>query len=497
METFQRNANRGSISTSYDIDNSLKLDSTNSEYLYKTRDASGSDWNRLKWTASMWVKHIPSESSSTSPKERMFGAADSNNDFDIRFRGQPIGFRNNSDVDGVAELRTTAVYRDYSAWYHIVAVWDTANGTAGNRMRLYVNGEEVTDFSTDTQPSQNEKSIWGKKNDGTDGNVTHTIGAYYNYYSGFAQGFNGYMAEIHWVEGEALAPSDFGRTDSNGVWVPKEYTGSHGTNGFYLDFSNSSSLGADASGNGNNWSLNNISAQDQAQDTPTNNFCTMNPNSRTNGNIKTQEGGTRVSTDGGSGFCSMLATMAVGAGKWYWEAKYHDHSGDTNTVYVGVAPTNDPYIPQRQGGYYLGNVETAGSMGWYLNDGANKNQNGSWGNPSYGDKLMFALDMDNYKLYYGINGTWGNSANPANGTGSVTAMSTYWMSAIKDALTFVAPAVTVYQGNYMRSFNFGGVCTWNDDISTAQSDANGYGRFEYTPPTGFYALCSKNLAEYG
>ena len=207
----------------YEIDNSLKFDSASTEYLYDTRGTSGSDWNRVLWTASMWVKHIPNEDTSTAPKERMFGAADANSDFDIRFRGEHLGFRNNSDEDGVAELRTTAVFRDYSAWYHIVAVWDTANSTAGDRMKLYVNGTEQTDFSTDTNPSVNAKSVWGKKNDGTDGDVVHTIGGYYNASSGFAQGLNGYMAEIHWVEGQALAPSDFGETDSDtGIWIPKE-----------------------------------------------------------------------------------------------------------------------------------------------------------------------------------------------------------------------------------------------------------------------------------
>ena len=108
---------------------------------------------------------------------------------------------------------------------------------------------------------------------------------------------------------------------------------------------------------------------------------------------------------------------------------------------------------------------------------------------------MFALDMDNYKYYLGINGTWGNSANPANGTGSVTAIDSYWMSALKDPLDFVLPAVTVYQGKHMRGFNFGGVNTWT--IASGNADANGYGNFEYAPPTGFYALCSKNLAQYG
>jgi len=486
METLQRLHNRGSISTGvYEIGNSLKLDSANSEYLYIHRDASGSDWNRLLWTASMWVKHMPTESSSTSPKERMFGAADAQSDFDIRFRGQPIGFRNNSDVDGVAELRTSALYRDYSAWYHIVAVWDTANGTAGNRMRLYVNGEEVTDFSTDTQPSQNEKSIWGKKNDGTDGNVAHTIGAYYNASTGFAQGFNGYMAEVHWVEGQALAASDFGEYDSDtGIWIPKEYEGSYGTNGFYLDFSNSGSLGADASGNGNNWSLNNITAADQATDTPTNNFCTMNALDRTDGNSKNQEGATKVTTDGGSDWCSMVATMGVTKGKWYWEAQRSGGASDSNDVVVGIVGDADAYIPYSSAAkYYIGNVAESSSMGFYTTGVPNvRNGSGDSFTNAAGDIIMVGLDMDNGKLYFGVNGTWDEL-----GTGG----STLWSSFDNQ---FVLPAVSVYQGKEIK-INFGGYASYT--ISSAANDANGYGNFEYAPPSGYYALCTKNLAEYG
>jgi len=108
---------------------------------------------------------------------------------------------------------------------------------------------------------------------------------------------------------------------------------------------------------------------------------------------------------------------------------------------------------------------------------------------------MFAWDADNYKLYYGINGTWGNSSNPATGSNGIGSIDTYWMSAVKDALTFVTPAVTVYQGKGMKGFNFGGQCQWT--IDSGNADANGYGNFEYAPPSGFYALCSKNLAQYG
>jgi len=484
METLQRLHNRGSISTDtgYNIDNSLKLDSANSEYLYIHRDATGSDWNRLKWTASMWVKHMPTESSATAPKERMFGAADANSDFDIRFRGQPIGFRNNSDEDGVAELRTTAVYRDYSAWYHIVAVWDTANATAGNRMRLYVNGEEVTDFSTDTQPSQNEKSIWGKKNDGTDGNVAHTIGAYYNASSGFAQGFNGYMAEVHWVEGQALAPSDFGETDSDtGIWIPKEYSGSHGTNGFYLDFSNSSSLGADASGNSNNWSLNNISAADQATDTPTNNFCTLNPlmaNAGPSNYLPLTEGGTKAVNDAAA-YKIANSTIGVSNGKWYWEVKATDVNGVTA---IGVTM---PYYWDAD--YTLQGCIYYGQTGQRYNNASAS----SFGNTyTDGDIISFALDMDATPptmTVYKNNSSEGNlmSGLSINGAGAA------FLPEKEDGYF---PKVVGYNANTFEC-NFGGYTSFS--ISSGASDENGYGTFEYAPPSGYYALCTKNLAEFG
>lgn len=484
MEVLQRTANRGSVSTgAYEIDNSCKFDSGNSEYLYITRDASGSDWNRLKWTASMWVKHIPTESSATAPKERMFGASDTQSDFDIRFRGQPIGFRNNSDEDGVAELRTTAVYRDYSAWMHVVAVWDTANSTAGNRMRLYVNGEEVTDFSTDTQPSQNEKSIWGKKNDGTDGNVAHTIGAYYNASTGFAQGFNGYMAEVHWVEDEALAPSDFGETDSDtGIWIPKEYTGSYGTNGFYLDFSNSSSLGADASGNSNNWSLNNIAAADQSTDTPTNNFCTLNAavNFKYTTNAIT-EGGTTFGDDTGGGVGGAFGTFGVTAGKWYWEVKLTQQSSH----YIGVSAVDDgdnvlaSSDPHQINSTFNFNINAARIE--YINSGSVTagSLDAFTDFHSTGDIIGIALNMDDNQISIYGNGTLQSGVANTSLFDAANKMVVPFHGTINDEC----------------QYNFGGYSAWTP--SSAVNDANGYGTFEYSPPSGYYALCTKNLSEFG
>ena len=484
MEVLQRTANRGSISTgSYQINNSLKFNSASTEYLYETRDATGSDWNRLKWTASMWVKHTPTENNNNNPKERMFGAADAQNDFDIRFRGQPIGFRNNSDIDGVAELKTTAVYRDYSAWYHVVAVWDTANSTAGNRMRLYINGEEVTSFSVDTQPSQNEKSVWGKKNDGSDGNVVHTIGAYYNASSGFAQGLNGYMAEIHWVEGEALAPTDFGKFDSaSGIWQPIEYTGSYGTNGFYLKFEDSSNLGLDSSGNSHNWSLNNIAAADQATDTPTNNFCTLNPvvnfKYTTNG---ITEGATTFGDNTGGGVGGAFGTMAVTAGKWYWEAKLVQQ----NAHYLGVSAVDDgdnvlaSSDPHQINSSFVFNISAARIE--YINGGSVTagSTDAFTDFHTDGDIISIALNMDDNQISIYGNGTL--QAGVAN-------------TSLYDAANkMVVPLHATI--NDTVQYNFGGYSAWTP--SSAATDANGYGSFEYAPPSGYYALCTKNLAEYG
>ena len=484
MAFLERNANRGSIPTGpYEIDNSCVFIDTDrsstgngaNSHLHFTPSSTG---NRKVGTFSAWVKrsHIDS-----------IGAMFSSGQNDQHFRFQSTGI-NIRDYNESTQLHTDGIYRDTAAYYHFVMAVDTTQGTAANRLKLYINGEQITSFSTETYPTQNQ-----------DWNFNYTgnkmfIGARRWHNDDVIQGFDGYMADVHWIDGTQKAATDFGKYDDNGVWVAKAYSGAYGTNGCHLTFDNASDLGEDSSGNGNDWTLVNISSSNQATDNPTNNFCTMNELHRINGNIKTHKGGTEVTTDGGSGWCSMLGTMAMSAGKWYWEALVFNNS-DALTVYVGIAPHNDPYVPHHQTGYYLGNVETAGSMGWYLNDGSNKNQNGTWGNPGQGDKIMIAYDADNYKLYYGINGTWGNSANPANGTGSVTAISSYWMSALKDPLDFVLPAVTVYQGKYMKGFNFGGYNSWT--VASGNADANGYGNFEYAPPTGFYALCTKNLAQYG
>jgi len=488
METLQRTANRGSISTGgYDIDNSCKFEDDNSEWFSKT---TGSDWNRVKWTASFWVKR--GELGATSSNVRFFAASDANYDFRVRFQstGDTLAFYN-SDSTGSCSQNSTAVFRDTSAWYHIVAVWDTANSTAGNRQRLYVNGVEITDFATDTQPAQNQKSVWGKTDDGS-GTVTMGIGAQYNYYSGFTQGYCGYMAEWHWVEGQALSPTDFGEYDENsGIWKPKEYEGTYGTNGFYLDFEDASDLGADSSGNGNHWTKNNITSANQATDTPTNNFCTWNPlQTGWNTNYGTGqvivEGATEAYAS--TNYAAIEGSMAVQSGKWYWESKPNRTGG----IMVGVAALNGIRWAGDTAYWYLGmNAQGIGTIlgNFYYNGSVVSTDATDWTN---GDIVSIALDMDNYKIYMAVNGSWGGTSNPATGTGGYD-----FSSASNFTSNFVVPAGRIETANssYVIETNFGGYTTMS--IASGNSDSSGYGNFEYAPPSGYYALCSKNLAEFG
>jgi len=468
METLQRLHNRGSISTGYDIDNSCKFEPDNSEYLGKTPTSSG---NRRTFTISMWVKRteisidsylMEAGDGDYNQSDRTILKFDSSDK--IRFGG------------GSAYERTTnRVFRDTSAWYHIVMAVDTTDSTGGNRLKLYINGVQETSFGTSSDPSQNFQYAFCKDDE-------HTIG--YNHTDNGAY-FGGYMSEVILIDGQQLDPTSFGELDTdNNIWKPIDVSGlTFGTNGFYLDFKDSSNMGNDANG-GTDFTENNITAADQATDTPTNNFCVMNMLDRTDGNSRNQEGGTKVTTDGGSGWCSMIATMGVTKGKWYWEAQRSGGSSDSNDVVVGIAGSEDDYIPYSSAAkYYIGNVAESSSMGFYTTGVPNvRNGSGDSLSNSAGDIIMIGLDLDNDKLYFGINGTWDGL-----GTGG----SSIW-SSFDDQ--FVMPAVAVYQGKQIK-INFGGYASYT--ISSANSDADGYGTFEYAVPSGYYALCTKNLEEYG
>jgi len=480
MAFLERNANVVSTEA-YEIANSLKLERDNSENLSRTPSSNG---DQQKFTVSSWVKfsHI---NTGVSEWSTLFGAgnyATNSPSFRIHHttnNSLQVSFYTNSAYTGY--YRTDAVYRDTSAWYHFVCAIDTTQGTNTDRVKMYVNGELAPSTATVSHIAQNYNS-------GVNTGIVHRIGAFNDSANGFA---SEYVADTYLIDGQALAPTAFGETDDNGVWIPKKYTGSYGTNGFYLDYEDAADLGDDESGNGNDFTENNITAADQSTDTPTNNFAVMNINSRTNSDITTIHGGTKVSNSGSS-ICSMNATIGVSKGKWYWECRFANDPGNTNTVFVGVAAGNDPYVPHNSNNY-LGQQSGYGSIGWYFVNGGIYNGTGTWSGPGYGNIIMVALDMDNLKLYFGKEGSWENSSNPANGTSGIDIATSF--TSLLNGTDTILPSIAIGAGDYMDSMNFGGYANYTQ--SSAANDANGYGTFEYAPPSGYYALCTKNLSEFG
>ena len=262
MEVLQRTANRGSISTaSYDVDNSVSLQTAgfNSEFFNYTISSAGS---RTKGTVSMWIKR-----SSLGTVQYLWEQGNTDNETGRIFARFAADDTLRIATGSTVLRNTNRVFRDIAAWYHIVVAVDTTSGTADNRTRLYVNGVEETSFSTKNNFSQNDST-------GMNFEKQH-IGQSTVDESSFAT-FNGYMAEVFGADGLVYAASDFGEFDSSGIWKPIDITGlSVGTNGFLMKFENAGSMGAATTGHG--FSVQNINQNDQATDTPTNNFCTLNP----------------------------------------------------------------------------------------------------------------------------------------------------------------------------------------------------------------------------
>jgi hypothetical protein len=301
--------------------------------------------------------------------------------------------------------------------------------------------------------------------------------------SGSTDFFDGYMAEVVFIDGTQYAASDFGEFDEDSptIWKPKDVSGlTFGTNGFYLDFEDSSNLGNDANG-GTDWSETNLAATDQAVDSPTNNFATLNPlhyaHTTDAADMPLSEGNTKAnSSQGGSPYPYVHSTLAVASGKWYAEFKVVSASASMIGIADGVSGT------------YLGDRANDEA---YFSDGNLYTGNTSWGDAlSDDDILMVAVDLDNSKIYFGINGTWQNSGDPtsgATGTGasSIAASETGWWHFTVGDSSSGTPTVECNFGNPAFA------------ISSGNADGNGYGNFEYAPPSGYYALCTKNLAEEG
>jgi len=455
----------------YEIDNSCKFEADNSEYLSRTPSSAG---NRRTWTLSCWVKRteITSDSNSAGNQHMILSAGDTY----IQFDGNAIWVNFRSAGENFF-LATNRLFRDTSAWYHIVVQCDTTQATNTNRAKLYVNGVQETSLQNSTYDNMalNYDTLMNNTNE-------HEVGKYSNEETTYANFFSGYMAELHLVDGTALTPTSFGEfDDDSGIWIPKAYTGSYGTNGFYLDFSDSANLGDDASGNGNNFTETNITSADQATDTPTNNFCTLNPlmaNAGPTNYLPITEGGTKA-VNTAAAYKIANSTFGVTSGKWYWEVKATDVNGVTG---IGVTMPN----------YWDADYTLQGCI--ILSDGRRYNNasatSGVTNTYTDGDIIGFALDMDATPPTLQVYKNNTSEANLMNGL-SINGAGAAFLPEKEDGYF---PKVVGYSANTFEC-NFGGYTSFS--ISSAASDENGYGTFEYAPPSGYYALCTKNLAEYG
>ena len=294
------------ISGGYDVANSLRFDDGSSDYLNKTY---GSNGTRTTWTFSTWIKRA-----NLGSDQRILSCDDDasgNQDDFIKFLSGDtiqIGFYNSGFY---GEKTTNRVFRDVSASYHIVVVWDTTNGTADDRIRLYVNGTRETSFLSSTNPSSSANSFINSTS------YPLEIGR-----RGLnnTQYINGYLAETVFIDGQALDPTSFGESDAtSGIWKPKKLSGlTFGTNGFHLKFADSGALGTDSSGNSNNFTVNNLTSIDQSTDTPVNNFATLNSLNYTSSTITYSQGNTFANFPGA--WMASLPTIGITTGKWYWEA---------------------------------------------------------------------------------------------------------------------------------------------------------------------------------
>jgi hypothetical protein len=464
--------------TGYNVANSLRFNKGSSDYLNKT---NGTSTLQTKFTFSSWFKR--SEINESNDKVLMGEYTDNNNRIKLQFKDDDFFevFMYGSGSTQI-QVKTTRKFRDPSAWMHIVVAIDTTQGTASNRVKIYVNGVQETSFSISTYPSEDLVVFLNANSKGVAIGNDDNNGSY----------FDGYMSEVVFIDGQQLAPTSFGEFDEDSptIWKPIDVSGlTFGNNGFYLDFENSGSLGADVSGNGNNFTVNNLTSIDQTTDTCTNNFATFNPLSKNDsGTITFSQGNLFVAHSGSDSNYNSYSTIGLTQGKWYAEFKYEATSGGADLI-IGVS--FNPENLNRQG-QYLGSDTT--SFGYWSSIG-DKYYNGShssFGNSyAVGDIVGVALDLDNNKLYFSKNGTFQNSGDPtsgATGTGSafdLTANETYFMCCNHATTT---TRTTSY------SANFGSPYT---SISSGNSDGNGYGNFEYAVPSGYYSLNSKNLAEFG
>ena len=458
--------------TGYDVENSLRFNASDSPQLSKDM-SSISATSTKKFTTSFWLKP------GNVPQTSYGGIIDVGGDHAISLvSDNTLYFFENGGSD--LYWRPTRVFRDPGAWYNIIIIADSTLSTQTDRVKIYVNGVIETSFHNNSGPNQNHDFAFNTSNTRYIGRKQTT-----------SSSLDGYLTEIHHIDGQAKAHTDFGEFDDNGVWVPIEYTGTYGNTGYYLEFKqtgtsqNSSGIGADTSGNDNHFAVSNFAALDVTEDTCTNNFATLNSLDQGLGNAAISEGNCKfVGADGDT--CRARSTLAVANGKWYAEfrvANNHklrisvtDNVGmetngpiENDGVDFGI---NDGYLYTYKDG--TNNDTGAGSVSGGIDLSYTHSSN---------DIIGVALDADNNTVRFYVNGS-------AQGSEA-----TVLQRATEDVFHMFSVYDFSSSGNNANTVecNFG-----NPSFSISSGNNDGkYGNFEYAPPSGYYALCTKRLAEFG
>ena len=456
----------GSGTTVHTIDQSIRFNDDDSPYMSRTQQAG----NQTTWTISCWVKigNIPGNFTIWSVHTGYQSYAQ------IRSIGG-LEFAVGNGSSSASYHRLTRLLRDPSAWYHLVMVFDSTNAASSERARIYINGERQLDFSNTGSWSQSYSS-----------NVNSTQTMYIGEQGTGGNHMDGYIAEFVQIDGQALDPSNFAETNSSGIWVPKDVSGlTFGTNGCHIDGRDASDLGDDESGNGNDFTTYNLAASDQVTDTPTNNFCTFNPNDNrgtpgtlSEGNLKMAFAATNDNVTG---------TFGMSSGKWYWEA----YIVDFNNTYIGVQDSNvsatgytASAVALWYGGFIYDNNSDTGDRAIATSGAAYTN----------GDVVGVAFDADNKKIWWSKNGQWYTANSSSTST---IAISEVVAGNSAQVITRSPDFFMPFFGNYTHStaiFNFGQEGTFSGNKTAGgNSDGNGVGNFFSAVPSGFLALCTKNL----
>ena len=463
----------------YDVDNSVRFNDGDSAYMHKTA-AAGS---RRIFTFSTWFKR--GQLGTNQQLFNSYSAANAGGFAYIQFvavEDNVIGDRISLEVYGSQILRTTQVLRDPSAWYHLVVAVDTTNGTANNRCRMYLNGTEITSFAARNNPDQNFDFAFNQNN------IDMYLGSN-NYGGNKGNYFDGYMAETVWIDGTQYAASDFGEFDSDsGIWKPIDVSGlTFGTNGFYLDFEASGNLGNDVNG-GTDLTEVNLAATDQSTDTCTNNFAVLNP--LLYGSNYTWSEGNLQFAQTATNWDTTYSSIGVTKGKWYMEFKgkvgaYYD-IGVTDVVdTTNNLTVNSGCVAYKSNGEFAAGGAVGDGLPSTITDPASNTYTAN-------DIIGIALDMDNETVYFAKNGTYEVNSDPTSGASKTGGTD------LPNSNSLYFFAFAAYKGSAASGtgqVNFGGGSV--DAISSGNADADGHGNFEFAVPSGYFALCTKNLAEYG